>query len=341
MTPVEVQTRNPPMRRRPAKDDKRMSRQIIESVDGFPETALRQMKEIVAESDGTVCFLPEVDGRRSAPPEVEAPFSIPPLNLVEQSGLSFLQLHSSGSDASHTPALVQRKRFPLANARSVTAQAVAEHCMSMMFTFARCTPFHAINQQGSVWQRASRYELLHGSTVTIVGTGATGSALGMLDKGIGMRVLAVQRRADMPRYADAVYTFHDLATALQKSRHLALAMPALPGERPLIGAREFDYLPRGSFVYNVGRPSILDCPALSSALDSGRLAGVGLDVFPKEPLPSTDNLWKRSDVIVSPHAGGRFIGEMDVLADLFVDNLRRYLNGAPLRNLVPGIGLAE
>lgn len=299
------------------------------------------MEEVAKASGATLRFLPETDCWLSAPPGIEVAFGLPPIDLIERVGLRFLQLHSSGYDTYRTAALLQKRDFTVANARGVTSQAVAEHCLSMMFAFSRHTLFHAENQQHALWQRASRYELLHDSSVTIVGTGAIGSALGTMCKGIGMRVIAVQRKAQKPSYADIVYPFSQLHDALRASRHLVLALPALPGEKPLIGAMELSCLPRGSYVYNIGRASALDYSALPSALDEETLAGVGLDVFPTEPLPAGDTLWRRRDVIVSPHAGGRFAGEMDALADLFVDNLQRYLTGAPLRNVVIGTKAGE
>lgn len=318
-----------------------MSRQIVVSVDGLPEAGLRRMEEMAKASGATLRLLPETDGWLSAPPGMEAAFGLPPIDVVERCGLRFLQLHSSGYDAYRTAVLLQKRDLTVANARGVTAQAVAEHCLSMMFAFSRRTLFHAENQQHALWQRATRYELLHDSQVTILGTGAIGSALGTMCKGIGMRVIAVQRKTQKPSYADIVYPFSQLHNALRASRHLALALPALPGEKPLIGNTELSCLPRGSYVYNIGRASALDYSALRSALDNGILAGAGLDVFPTEPLPAEDTLWKRNDVIVSPHAGGRFVGEMDALADLFADNLQRYLAGAPLRNVVIGPNAGE
>lgn len=313
-----------------------MSRQIVVSVDGFPEAGLRRMEKTAGASGATIRFLPEKDGWCSAPPGLEAAFGLPPIDFVEHGGLRFLQLHSAGYDTYRTPALLQKRDFTVANARGVTAQAVAEHCLSMVFAFSRRTLFHAENQRQGLWQRAPRYELLHDSNITIVGTGAIGGALGTMCKGIGMRVLAVQRKTHKPSYAEDVYPFSELHTALRASRHLALALPALPGEKPLIGATELSCLPRGSYVYNIGRASALDYSAVLSALDDGILAGAGLDVFPTEPLPAMNAFWRRRDVIVSPHAGGRFVGEMEALADLFVDNLQRYLSGAPLRNVVIG-----
>ncbi len=317
-----------------------MGRQMIVAVDGLPQQGIQRMAMIAARHGAELQVLPEADGWKSFPRGAEAAFGMPPAALVEGSDLRFVQLHSAGYDGYCTPPLLQRKDFCMANARGVTAQAVAEHCLSMMFGIARQGAFHAIDQARSAWVRHTRYEVLSGSGIAIVGTGAIGSALGRMCRGIGMRVLAVQRRTERPAWADAVYPFDRMCDALGQARHLALAMPALPGP-PLIGARELRCLQKGGYVYNVGRASALDYGALLSALDDGTLAGAGLDVFPTEPLPPDDPLWTRPNVLVSPHVGGRFAGEMDALAELFADNLQRYLERRGIRNVVIGSSPSE
>ena len=317
-----------------------MVRQIVISVDGLPEQRIRRMQMIAASHGAELQVLPEAGGWQQLPPNAEAAFGTPPASLVESSALIFVQLHSSGYDSYRTPALLQRKAFCLANARGVTAQAVAEHCLSMMFSLSRHTAFHASNQRRSTWVRHTRYELLSGSTIAIVGTGTIGSVLGTMCKGIGMHVLAVQRRTEQPAWAEDVYPLERMCDALSRARHLALAMPALPGG-PLVGVDELRCLQKGGYVYNVGRAAALDYVALLAALADGRLAGAGLDVFPTEPLPTDDALWAKLNVLVSPHVGGRFVGEMDALADLFEDNLQRYLEGRAVRNVVIGSGAVE
>ena len=77
----------------------------------------------------------------------------------------------------------------------------------------------------------------------------------------------------------------------------------------------------------------MDEPALIRALGTGKIAGAGLDVFAKEPLPADSPLWKLPNVLVTPHSAGRNPREFDRMVDLFCDNLRRFLAGQPLRNL--------
>ena len=89
-----------------------------------------------------------------------------------------------------------------------------------------------------------------------------------------------------------------------------------------------------SYFYNMSRGSLVDQDALESALRDGKLAGAGLDVFAQEPLPGTSGLWDLENVLVSPHAGGRFDGEVDGLIDLFLHNVQQYRGTGPMANLV-------
>jgi phosphoglycerate dehydrogenase-like enzyme len=185
-----------------------------------------------------------------------------------------------------------------------------------------------------VWQRASSYQLLHGNTITIIGMGTIGSALARMCHGIGIHVFSVQRKTEKHDFVDRVFPMDKITDALHESQHLALALPSIPLSKPLIGAEELAAMPDGSYVYSMSRATLLDYDAMLAALDSGKLAGAGLDVFAEEPLPAMSTLWDREDLLIAPHTGGRFAGEMDALSALFAENLENYLAGKPLRNVV-------
>lgn len=312
-----------------------MQRQIAVSLDALPSDGADRLRQIAAGHNAAITFLPEADKWQSLPEATEAALGLPPAAVIERSSLRFVQLHSTGFDTYCTPSLLNRGNFAIANARGVMAQAVAEHCLSMMFALSRRVQEYVRSQSRGVWQRSATYEVLSGSTISIVGTGAIGSALGVMCKGIGMRVLAVQRRVERPAWADAVFPLEQCCEALRQSRHLALTLPALPGP-PLLGAPELRCMPAGGYVYNVGRAATLDYVALLEGLTTGTIAGAGLDVFPEEPLPHEHPFWSLPNVLVSPHVGGRFLAEPGMLAELFADNLQRYLEGSALRNVVIG-----
>jgi phosphoglycerate dehydrogenase-like enzyme len=107
----------------------------------------------------------------------------------------------------------------------------------------------------------------------------------------------------------------------------------------MIGARELATMPRGSVFINIGRGALVDEPALIDVLRSGHLAGAGLDVFAQEPLPADSPLWEMENVIFYPHSASTSSRENERITDLFCANLRRYLDGQPLLNVLDtGLG---
>jgi phosphoglycerate dehydrogenase-like enzyme len=102
----------------------------------------------------------------------------------------------------------------------------------------------------------------------------------------------------------------------------------------MIGARELSQMKPGARLVNLGRGALVDEPALIEALRSGQLAGAALDVFAEEPLPATSPLYDMREVLVTPHTSGLGPRYWERAMQQFTDNLRRWLAGEPLRNVV-------
>jgi phosphoglycerate dehydrogenase-like enzyme len=126
----------------------------------------------------------------------------------------------------------------------------------------------------------------------------------------------------------------DLPELLPEADWLIVLAPLTAATRGLIGAAELERLPRGARFANIGRGPTVDETALVAALRSGALAGAVLDVFEQEPLAADSPLWDMPNVIVSPHIGGDEASTPRMFADVFLANLRRYLAGQPLENVV-------
>jgi phosphoglycerate dehydrogenase-like enzyme len=263
-------------------------------------------------------------------------FGWPDPHALFRSGVLFHQLPSSGYDAYAATFPDRRTDFALANARGVCARAVAEHAISMMFAFARGVHVHDRQRREHIWRRMERYDLIFGKTLCVIGMGAIGTSLAHMGKALGMCVLAVTRSGQAVGCADRTFALHNLDSALSEADHVVITLPALPGNAALFTAAEFAWMKRGSYLYSVGRGSHIDYAALRRALRDGPLRGAGLDVFAEEPLPADDPLWDEPNVLISPHAGGRFAGEYDALVALFLRNVRRFLAHEPVENVVLG-----
>jgi phosphoglycerate dehydrogenase-like enzyme len=133
---------------------------------------------------------------------------------------------------------------------------------------------------------------------------------------------------------EQVFPPEGLDEVLRRSDVLVVVLPLTPATRGLIGARELTLLPPGAFLINVGRGAIVQEAALLDALRAGRLAGAALDVFEQEPLPLESPLWDLPQVIITPHVSGTTPRYYDRAIPLFCENLRRFLRGEPLLNVV-------
>jgi phosphoglycerate dehydrogenase-like enzyme len=174
-----------------------------------------------------------------------------------------------------------------------------------------------------------------GRTVAIVGVGRIGGEVARLARRFGMRVLGVRRSGRPHRWVHRMFTTKGLRVALRQADFVVVTTPLTSDTRGLIGAKELDCLPRHAGLVNLGRGPVVDYDALSAKLWTRELSGAVLDVFHEEPLPPESPLWTTPNVVLSPHCavddGRAYVSRC---LDIFFDNLRRYLGGRPLRNIV-------
>jgi phosphoglycerate dehydrogenase-like enzyme len=182
------------------------------------------------------------------------------------------------------------------------------------------------------WERYAGTDL-EGRTVAIVGLGRVGSEIARLCRALGMVVIGTDF-TPAPDTVDRYYEPDQLSAMLPRADVLVLIVPHTPQTEKMIGTRELALLPRGAYFINIARGAVVDEPALIEALRSGHLAGAALDVFADEPLPPHSPLWEMSSVLVSPHSASTSDRENRRITDLFCDNLRRYLAGEDLRNVL-------
>lgn len=189
-----------------------------------------------------------------------------------------------------------------------------------------------------LWRQATT-GTLEGKTLCIVGMGNIGRAVAGRAKPFGVRVTGVKRTVreddEAWRYADALYATADLKDALGEADYVVATLPGTPETRRLIDAGALERMKPGAYFVNIGRGSVVDEAALVEALESGRLSGAALDVFETEPLPEDSPLWEMERVIFSPHSTDmvpELINKRQT--ELFCENLRRYLAGEDLVNVL-------
>jgi phosphoglycerate dehydrogenase-like enzyme len=222
-------------------------------------------------------------------------------------------------------------------ASGVHTQPLAEFCLMAMLMWSRNYWQMQRDQQARRWERFGATDLA-GRTLGIVGVGNIGREVARMAAALGMRVIGCKRTVagvdPAALHLDALYGPESLAELLAQSEYLVLITPHTDATERMIGANELVLLPQGALLINIGRGALIDEAALIAALSSGRLGGAALDVFATEPLPPDSPLWTMPNVLVSPHSASTSNRENARITTLFCDNLRRFLAGEPLQNVL-------
>jgi len=257
--------------------------------------------------------------------------------MTQAPHLRWFQQWGAGADwLLHHPA-VAASELVITTGSGVHAIPISEHILAYLFAFARALPQAIRGQTQRAWQQPewSRIFELAGKTMVLIGVGAIGERTALMAHGLGMRVLGVRQNADVSTPGvEAMFAPEALLDVLPQADFVVITAPLTEATRNLIGAAELQAMKATAYIVNIGRGGVIDEPALVRALQEGRLAGAGLDVFASEPLPPDSPLWAMENVIITGHyAGATPIYDERAMA-IFLDNLRRYRAGEPLRNVV-------
>lgn len=213
---------------------------------------------------------------------------------------------------------------------SFHGELMAETLAGMMLASVRGIRHSFAPMRAGEWPRrevGDAMRPLRGSHAVILGFGHIGKWCGRLLKPFGVRLTGVNRSSlDRPDYfgeSDRVAPFADLDALLPTADHLALVLPGDTGTDGLIDGRRLALLPGHAHVYNIGRGNALDMDALCDALESGAIAGAGLDVFPEEPLPAEARIRRCPNVVLTPHVSSFAPNYLD----LYVNELLPHLKG--------------
>ncbi len=243
--------------------------------------------------------------------------------------LKWIQTMSAGVDL--LPEEVRKGPVRIVNAGGLHGTAMGEMVLEIMLMFAKDAPACFQMKQAGEWKRF-RPKLLKGQTAGILGLGAVGREIARLCKAFGMEVSGVRRsgQAEQPLpEVDRIYPPGRLAEMLAESDFVVLALPLTKETRNLIGEKELRCMKPTAVLINVARGAIVDEGALVRALEEKWIAGAGLDVFVKEPLPPESRFYNLPNVIFSPHISGDLPDYESHATEVFCENLRRYLAGEP------------
>jgi len=218
-------------------------------------------------------------------------------------------------------------------ARGTHRVQMPENLLGALFHITK--PYAAIvgDNAASTWTRRVS-STLAGQTLGILGLGAIGQELARKAAALEMRVIGTRRATGALAHVERVYTPEETDEVLAQSDFVVLLLPATPETENIINAARLARMKKTAWLLNFGRGALIDDAALVAAAKSGTIAGAILDVFRQEPLPKDDPFWSTENILVLPHIGGLHPARDSMVAALLVENLRRFLDGAPLKEVV-------
>jgi phosphoglycerate dehydrogenase-like enzyme len=258
-------------------------------------------------------------------------------------GIRWVHIHAAGADSRMFRSMAERPagqpEAALTTSAGASAHAVAQSAIAGLLALARLFPAIADSQRRHAWEPLYLRQLprdIRRQHVVVVGTGPIGQEFGHYARGMRMRVTGIRRDpgAGLPPGCDAVAGFDALDALLPTADWLVLACPLTEQTRNLVDAPLLARLPRGAGLVNVARGQCVVEADLLAALTGGHLCGAFLDVFQHEPLPPESPFWSLPNVILCPHSAAAVEGLPEAVAEIFCDNLRRWVAGEPLRNRV-------
>jgi glyoxylate/hydroxypyruvate reductase len=206
-----------------------------------------------------------------------------------------------------------------------------------MLMFGKDTLRLGREQRAHRWERYAGEEIA-GKTVCVVGLGKIGREVARLARALDARVVGTVRdvRGRLPDElgVERLEPTDRLDELLPGADVVVLAVPHTALTHRLLDARRLALLRPGAILVNIARGDVVDEAALVDALRTGRLRGAALDVFEQEPLPAESPLWDLPNVFVCPHSASTVAAENERIVELFQENIRRYLDGRPLLNLL-------
>ena len=262
--------------------------------------------------------------------------NVPAAMLHGSPALEWLQTNSAGVEAYIQPGVLAGDTL-LTNATGAYGLAIAEHMLGMLLELFKKLELYRDAQKSGAWQSQGAVKAVYGSTVLVLGMGDIGGEFAARCKALGAKVIGVRRSPrPCPEYADEVHLLEDLDSLLPQADVVAITLPGTDATRGLMSRERLAKMKEGAVLLNVGRGFIVDTEALCDALERGHLSGAGVDVTDPEPLPPTHRLWNIPTAVVTPHISGFYhLREThERIVDIFLENLRHFQAGEPLRNLV-------
>jgi phosphoglycerate dehydrogenase-like enzyme len=222
----------------------------------------------------------------------------------------------------------------LTRTANVLNKPIAEFVVAMALALFKGLPAFLNQQRERQWRRPETLATMVGATAVIIGAGAIGRETAVRLRAMGMRVLGMKRTPEPLAEFDEVVGSDGLENLLRQADLLVLACPLTPETHHLVGSAQLGLMKRTAVIVNIARGAVMVEADLIEALTTGAIAGAGLDVFDVEPLQEDSPLWTLPNVIVTPHVSYLADENEPAMLEEFGENLQRFLDGAPLLNVL-------
>ena len=262
--------------------------------------------------------------------------SMLPRDVISRSpNLKWIQTVAAGVERSLTPEIAASSVI-MTNVSGMHVVPISELVFGLILSFAKHLDEVNQNQRQKKWVKYTP-TILNGKTLGILGLGNIGRRIAAVGKTFGMKVVATRRhirQVGRARDVDTLYPGAQMMDLLAESDYVVNCLPHTSETANIISEKELRGMKAGAFLVNIGRGSTIDETTLVRALQEKWIAGAGLDTFQDEPLPAESPLWELPNVIITPHIGGSMDEYTQKAIVIFCDNLRRYLSGKRLKNIV-------
>ena len=217
------------------------------------------------------------------------------------------------------------------------SRSVAEHMLTCLLALCRRLPTYVDSQRAHLWKDEGPMKTILGGTVLVAGAGHVGSDFARLCQGLGAETVGLKRTVNGPVEGfDRLYPMEELDNLLPQADVVALVLPHSPQTAGLMDERRLSLMKNDAILLSAGRGTVLDQEALARVMKAGKLWGAALDVTDPEPLPKDSPLWDVPRLLLTPHVAGGMRLEITRrrCVEMALENLRRYVAGEPLHNVV-------
>jgi phosphoglycerate dehydrogenase-like enzyme len=229
---------------------------------------------------------------------------------------------------------LRQREIVLTNAAGVFAIPISEWVLAALLMIAKRA--HAMHdaQREHRWANELDLDELCDKTLLILGTGGIGREIAKRAAAFGMRIWGSSRSGAPVEHVERVVTGSAWHELLPEADYVVSTLPLTPETRGMFGATELRRMKPSAWLLNVGRGATVDEPALLAALHDGTIGGAAIDAWVEEPLPPDHPAWTTPNLIIWPHHSGSSPENTRRGLDLFADNVRRFVRGEELLNVV-------